>query len=120
MHNQISKTAALEKIYDLIKLLKSYKPHHPVTINHNDTLLVLNQLSDIFDANTQSNLSPNSSITKPHIAKLPRVPTLYSTSSPRVNKYPQPTINTNSYTSNNKNIHNNSSTHQQHAYYYNT
>ena len=56
MPNQISKTVALEKIHDLIKLLKNYKPHHPVATNYDDILLVLNQLSDIFDANTQSNL----------------------------------------------------------------
>ena len=107
-------------MYDLIKLLKTYKPHHLVATNHDDTLSVLNQLSNIFNANTQSNLPSNCSVTKPYIAKLLRVPTLNSTLSPRMNKYLQPTINTNSYISNHKNIHNNSSTHQQYAYYYNT
>ena len=87
MPNQISKTAALEKIHDLIKLLKNYKSHHLVTTNHNDTLSALNQLSDILNTNTKSNLPLNSSATKPYIAKLLRVPTLNPISSPRVNKY---------------------------------
>ena len=117
MPSQISKIAALEKIHNLIKLLKNYKPHHPVATNHNDTLSALNQLSDIFDTNTQSNLPLNSSSTKPHIAKLLRVPALNPISSPRVNKCPQPTTNTNSYISNHRNIHNNFSTYQQHAHH---
>ena len=45
----ISKTEALEKVKDLIELLRGDKPRHMHTENKDDTLTALNKLCDIFE-----------------------------------------------------------------------
>lgn len=79
MPNKISKEAALDKIEDLIQLLKAQPPHHPFATAHDDTITALDKLSDVFinHKNTpQDNL--------PQIKKQNLKPILHDCPSPRV------------------------------------
>ena len=49
MSNKMSKEAALDKMYDFILLLKSQPTHHSIATSHDDTILALEQLNNIFN-----------------------------------------------------------------------
>ena len=93
----ISKEAALDHIQDLIKLLKGYKPHHPLAQHNDPTLTALDQLQAI--------------LTKPNAAALdtskPNPENYLNAKLPRVQKPPKQTTpqNNNSSPANNT-IHN--------------
>ena len=58
-----SKTAALDKVKYLIKLLRENNPHYPHAENKDDTLTALDKVHDIFEPTTQ----------KEHVAEVPKV-----------------------------------------------
>ena len=84
MPSIISISNALAQIKDLIKLLKNYKPHHPLAHYNDDSLSALNTLADIFKLNPSNKATPN--VSKPYPTKPPRVPISTNPSSLRVNK----------------------------------
>ena len=101
MPNIISTSNALAQIKDLIKLLKNYKPYHPLAHHNDDSLSALNTLADIFKLNSSNKAIPN--ISKLYLTKPPRIPILTNTLSLRVNKIKLSNNNTptnNQYTQN--------------------
>ena len=86
MPNIISKETALDKIYNLIKLLRGHKLHYPVTLCHDDTISVLDQLYEIFNSKASSKESPHMSLNKPNYAKLLRVQISNTNKPLRVNR----------------------------------
>ena len=70
----ISKEAALDHIQDLIKLLKGYKPHHPLAQHNDSTLTALDQLQAILTKPNAAALDKSKPNPEIHLnAKLPRV-----------------------------------------------
>ena len=91
MPDRISKEAALDKIHDLIKLLKSNPPHHPLASNHDDTITALDKLNDIFHKRGESSQThvPTLNKPKPNLHndwQSPRVPLKTNNEAPRVNE----------------------------------
>ena len=75
MPNKISKEAILLKINNLIQLLCENKPHYPLALCNDNTLIGLDKLSDIFTLNKTktTKFSPNILIKKHYTSKLLRV-----------------------------------------------